>query len=102
MASKARLVLDTKALDAMLGAPQTAAEVHAVADAVAGLARGFAAKDTGAGAASIAARPSRRRRASYVVSWDKAHRYMIYPEVGTRFMEAQPALGPALDAYAHF
>jgi hypothetical protein len=98
-----RLVLDQAAIDRLLTTPRADVTVHGVADDIAARARGYAAKRTGAGAASIAARPARRARVPrYVVSWDAAHRYMIYPELGTRYMQAQPALGPALDAYAHF
>lgn len=66
------------------------------ADAIVDDAQSRAAKDTGAGAASI--HKERTGPARWGVSWDRAHDYMRFPEFGTEDMPATPALRAAADA----
>lgn len=68
------------------------AQVRIAAEAVAAQARRDAPKDTGAGAASIHAE---RDGDGYQVSWDEAHAYMEYVELGTRERRPRPFLRPA-------
>ena len=80
----------SKQLEAL---PQVQDATRARAEQVADRARSLAAKDTGAGAASIHAEQD--RDGSWRVSWDSEHDYMRFPEFGTENMAAQPALRPA-------
>jgi HK97 gp10 family phage protein len=96
-----RVVVDMAAVEAILREPAARALIDEAGRQFAATARGFAAKDTGAGAASIAARPGEYNgQPESDVGWDDAHSYMFFDEVGTYKMAAHPALGPALDAYA--
>ena len=76
--------------------PQVQDDTEEAAQFVADKARSLAAKDTGAGAASIHAEPL--RGGGWGVSWDPAHDYMRFPEFGTEDMPPQPALRPAARA----
>jgi HK97 gp10 family phage protein len=67
--------------------------VKRAADAVASNARRRAPKDTGAGAASIQAVAHGQE---FRVSWDAAHDYMQFVELGTRKRSARPFLRPAV------
>jgi HK97 gp10 family phage protein len=96
-----RVVVDMAAVEAILREPEAVAVAAEYGDRLAASARVHAAKDTGAGAASIAARPGEYGgQPESDVGWDNAHSYMFFDEVGTYKMAAHPALGPALDAYA--
>lgn len=64
------------------------------ADAVVSNARRRADKDTGAGAASIHKEKSGDH---YRVSWDAAHGYMQFLELGTRTRRPRPFLRPAVN-----
>ena len=82
-----------------------------IGDEVASRARATAARNTGAGAASIHAEVHRGAPASAFasgyaaegneltayVSWDQEHFYMLFVEEGTENMPAQPAVRPALE-----
>jgi hypothetical protein len=99
--AEVRVVVYMAEVDAILREPEAVSLAAEYGDRLAGAARGFAAKDTGAGAASIAARPGTYGgQPESDVGWDNAHEYMFFDEVGTRKMAAHPALGPALDSYA--
>jgi HK97 gp10 family phage protein len=104
--SKVRIVLDKAALAEVLTEEQARAATMAAGEEFASRARGYAARDTGAGAASIRARlvPNYTGGAAFaaLVSWDSLHFYMKFNEFGTKFMPAHPALQPALDDYAQF
>lgn len=64
-------------------------------------ARGFAPKDTGAGAASIRTETVLEDGEwTARVSWDRAHWYMKFTDLGTKFIPAQHFLERALDRYA--
>lgn len=93
-----RVVLDEAAIASVATWPETRAALMQVGERMAGAARSMAAHRTGAGAASI---HPEAVGAEVQVSWDPAHGYMRFPEFGTRYMSAQPALGPAIN-YAHF
>lgn len=89
----ARLIsFNERELRQMLATTEVQDHVRTAANAVAASARRRAPRDTGAGAASIHAEKS---GGSYFVSWDQAHAYMEYVELGTRTRRARPFLRPA-------
>jgi HK97 gp10 family phage protein len=67
-----------------------------LAEAVVEGAQARAPRDTGAGAASIHA--ERDAEGHERVSWDPAHDYMMFHELGTEKMPAHPFLRPAVAA----
>ena len=73
--------------------PQVRRRLERDARGMARVAQILAAKDTGAGAASIHA--EEQFDGTWRVSWDQEHAYMIFPELGTEHQSAQPALRPA-------
>ena len=96
-----RVVIDMVAVGLVVNGPQARVMVDEYGDRIAAAARGLAAKATGAGAASITAQSNTYQgHPASDVSWDEAHHYMLFDEVGTYKMAAHPALGPALDQYA--
>lgn len=78
----------------LMRAAEVVQSVKGVADDLATDAQRRAPRDTGAGAASIRAE---RVGTGFHVSWDAAHSYMVYPEMGTRHIRARPFLRPAAD-----
>jgi HK97 gp10 family phage protein len=89
----ARLIsFNERALRELLATTEVQDHVRIAANAVASAAKRRAPKDTGAGAASIHAEKSGN---GYLVSWDQAHAYMEYAELGTRTRRAKPFLRPA-------
>lgn len=89
----ARLIsFNERALRQLMATEEVQAYVKAAADLVAANARRRAPKDTGAGAASIHAEKDGNGQR---VSWDEAHSYMEYVELGTRTRRARPFLRPA-------
>lgn len=79
--------------------PGVGAALRDVGDQVAERAAAAAPKDSGEGARSIRAELSDDRGLPVVrVSWDRAHFYMLFHEVGTSRKSARPFLRPALDA----
>lgn len=56
-------------------------------------------RDTGAGAESIAARPSTRSKGAADVGWDADHWYLRFPEFGTEHQAAQRFARGLLDRY---
>lgn len=67
-----------------------------VADAAAQAMAARAPKDTGAGAASIHAEPA-PDGTGWRVSWDRAHFYLSFPELGTEHQPARPFARPVAD-----
>jgi hypothetical protein len=104
MASRGvHVTIDTTAVRAVLGDAQARRVVEMYGEAFAGVARGFAAKATGAGAESIHGKVHEYQGVlESTVSWDRSHFYMYFREVGTWKLPAHPALKPALDVYAQF
>ena len=98
-----RVTIDHAALAELLRAPEAKGVVQDAGAQFAAVARAYAAHRTGAGAASIKGTiVTTADGIESDVSWDAAHRYMFFQEVGTTYMPAHPALGPALDQYAQF
>ena len=91
-----RTTLNLAAIARLDRHPQVEKDTEEAAQFIASKARSLAAKDTGAGAASIHA--ERMRDGGWGISWDPAHDYMRFPEFGTEDMPAQPALRPAAHA----
>lgn len=73
--------------------PQVRRRKQHDANAMARTAQGLAPELTGAGAASIHAKE--QSDGTWRVSWDTAHGYMLYQELGTEHHGAQPFLRPA-------
>lgn len=89
-----RVILNRTAIRSLaddLGVKQA---LQKAGDQVAVRAASAAPKLTGAGAASIHAEASGD---GVRISWDEAHNYMFFQEVGTSRMSARPFLRPALD-----
>jgi len=98
---RVRVFIDMGAVREVCREPEARNTAQEYGDRIAEAARGFAAKDTGAGAASITAVVTDYGETVEAdVSWDEAHHYMYFDEVGTYKMAAHPALGPALDEFA--
>ena len=60
--------------------------------------RRLAPKDTGEGAESIHAELDGSGE-FYRISWDRAHFYMYFTEVGTEIQPARPFMRPVADRY---
>lgn len=87
-------------IDALLTDAWVRNELDDDGRAVAAYAARIAPKRTGAGAASIS-QDTRLDAGEWVthISWDQLHRYMVFPDVGTRYQRAQHFLETALDQY---
>jgi HK97 gp10 family phage protein len=98
-----KVVIDDAAVKSLLTTELARAATQTAGDAFAERARGYAARRTGAGAASIRARvrPATDTPAGFAarVSWDRPHYYMYMQEWGTVKMPAHPALQPALEDF---
>ena len=92
-----RVVVDEAAVRALGTDPQVEAMLADLGGRVAGVAAGLAPHRTGAGAASI--RPD-LAPGGVRVSWDGAHHYMFFQDLGTKYVTAKHFLERALD-YAH-
>lgn len=95
-----RLVWDRAQIKALKTDPELVAYVKEVAEGMARRERELAPKRSGAGAASIQARPSRAQGAQDV-GWDKEHYYMGYQELGTVHVERKNFAGQTLATYIH-
>jgi len=97
-----RAVWDRAAIAALKTDPEVVAYIEVAAEGLAAIERALAPKDTGAGAASIAVRPSRAKGALQV-GWDKPHYYLSfqnnYAMLGTK---ANPNYRFALDALERY
>jgi len=94
-----RVNVDEKALRRLIESQGIEAALTRVGDQVAERAAQAAPKDSGEGARSIRAEVAHDEDGPHVnVSWDKAHFYMAFHELGTSRMSARPFLRPALDA----
>jgi hypothetical protein len=82
MSASMRLVWDRQAIRNLRTDPEVMLAVRQASKDMAGIARAFAPKRTGAGAASIQARDSRAAGA-VDVAWDSQHHYMVFQEYGT-------------------
>lgn len=91
-----RTIVNPAAIAGLERHPEVEKGTKEAAEFIAAKARELAAKDTGAGAASIHAEPL--RGGGWGVAWDPAHDYMRFPEFGTEDMPPQPALRPAAHA----
>ena len=95
-----RIVWDRQALRALRTSPEVAAEVGRTSDELAVLLALATPRDTGAGAASVEARPSRALGAEDV-GWDKRHYYLSFVEFGTKHIEGRHFGRDVLDRYTH-
>jgi HK97 gp10 family phage protein len=95
-----RIRWDQKSIRELRTDPRVVGYVAEAARNMADLITDRAPQDTGGGAASIAARPSRARGATDV-GWDASHFYMIFPEFGTQYQDAQRFARDVLYAYQH-
>jgi len=97
-----RTAWDRAAIAALKTDPEVVAYIDTAAEGFAALERALAPKDTGAGAASIAARPSRSKGARDV-GWDKAHYYLsIQNSFSTLGTQPNPNYRFALDALERY
>lgn len=96
MAASVRFVVKMNKLPAVPGKMRAAAgkRIHAAGFRVEGDAKGRAPVDTGHLRNTISNRPSGDLSTVIAASAD----YAAYVERGTKFMAAQPFLGPAMDA----
>lgn len=93
-----RFVADRRAMRDVSFSPPVRDYVDDLGDDVAERARQLAPKRTGAGAASIHAEAGEDRGGAYAdVSYDEAHSYMAFAELGSEHEPPQPFLRPALD-----
>ena len=93
-----RVILNQTAIRSLRDDPGVKAGLGRAGDQVADRAASLAPKRTGAGAASISAEMGEDGDGAYDrVTWDAAHYYMFFQEVGTSKMSARPFLRPALD-----
>lgn len=93
-----RVVLNRSALEDLTRSADMQRGLQTVGDQVAQRAASDAPKSTGAGAASIHCEVTTEGGEAVArVSWDAAHFYMYFHEVGTSRMSARPFLRPALD-----
>ncbi len=88
MPGRVRIVWDRTAIRALATDPDVARETHRASRDMARALASATPVRTGGGALSIAVRPSRARGADDV-GWDKQHFYLIFPEYGTKFIDAQ-------------
>lgn len=94
----ARVEVNESEVRALTRDPGVVAGLSRVGGQIADRARAAAPKDTGAGAASISHEVAADSDGAEVrVSWDSAHSYMLFNELGTSKMPARPFLRPALD-----
>lgn len=92
-------MLDPRAIASLADDVGVKQALQHVADQVAERAASTAPKDSGRGAESIHAVAEEDGDGAYVnVSWDRAHFYMYFHELGTSKLVARPFLRPALDA----
>lgn len=99
-----RTVWDRQAIAALKTDPEVEAYIESASQGLASALRSAAPKLTGAGAASIAVRPSRAQGARQV-GWDKEHYYMTYQDFYSTFdNHTNPNFGFAqetLERYVH-
>ena len=88
-ATVTRIRWDRRAVRELGMEPGVQDTIQLLAKQMVELLRATAARDTGAGAESIDVRPDRRMKDAVDVGWDAAHYYLIFPEYGTKFQEAQ-------------
>jgi hypothetical protein len=100
-----RTAWDRAAIAALETDPEIAAYTEAAARGFAAMARALAPKDTGAGAASIAARVAAEAPGQRDVGWDKPHSYMSfqnnYATLGSRTNPNYRFALDALERYVH-
>lgn len=73
--------------------PQVRRRKRRDSQTMARLAARIAPKDTGAGAASI--HEEEQPDGTWRIAWDREHGYMLFQELGTEHIRAQPFLRPA-------
>lgn len=103
MAPTVRVVVHPEGVRELAEDPALEAFLLDVGRRVAAIARAGAPKRTGAGAASI--RPETVLEPdgwSVRVSWDQAHDYMRFHDLGSRTIAPRRFLETALDMYARF
>lgn len=94
----AYLVIDQPALDSELHSEQVAAGLIAESEPLVTAAQSAAPKLTGAGAVSIHGEVIRGGgELELRISWDRARYYMVFHEVGTRYLPARPFLAAGVN-----
>lgn len=91
-----RMVWDNTAIKSIADDIDSLTELRRVGKILARRAAGHAPHDTGAGAASIDVFDDPRVVGQVDISWDDAHWYMRFQELGTKFVPAQHFLLRAL------
>lgn len=98
MPSDVTLVIDEAALQQFFHGDDVAEGLLAEADPVITAAQAAAPKRTGEGAESIHGEIDREGGELAIrVSWDRAHYYMVFHEVGTRYLPARPFLAAGIN-----